>query len=54
MRNLFPPISDMRCVLRFRLFLSLVPMGVVPNPQDTLSQHHKSLDTAKERNLRSL
>ena len=52
MRNLFPPISDMRCVIRFRLFQCLVAMGIVPNPHDQFGKsksHDKSLDTAKEK-----
>ena len=50
MRNLL--ISDMRCVIRFRLFQSLMAMGIVPNPQDHFGKsktHDKSLDTAKEK-----
>ena len=52
MRNLFPPISDMRCVIRFHLFQSLVAMGIVPNPQDQFGKgksNDKGLDTAKEK-----
>ena len=39
----------MRCVIRFRLFQSLMAMGIVPNPQDQFGKsktHDKSLDTA--------
>ena len=42
----------MTCVIRFHLFRSLVPMGIVPNPQDQFGKnksHDKSLDTAKEK-----
>ena len=49
MRNLFPPISDMRCVI---LFQSLVAMRIVPNPQDQFGKgksNDKGLDTAKEK-----
>ena len=52
MRNLFPPISDMRFVIRSRLFQSLVAVGIVPNPQDQFGKskpNDKSLDTAKEK-----
>ena len=51
MRNLGPQISDMRCVIRFRLFQSLVAMGIVPSPQDQFGKsksHEKTIDTAKE------
>ena len=52
MRNLFPPISDMRCAIRFHLFQSLVAMGIVPNPQDQFGKsksNDKGLDSAKEK-----
>ena len=52
MRNLFPTISDMRCVIRFRFFQSLKAMGIVPNPQDQFGKsesHDKSLDTGKKK-----
>ena len=42
----------MRCVIRNRLFQSLVAMGILPNPQDQFGKsrsHDKSLNTAKEK-----